>query len=56
MQCSKKYFRQAEVETLLGNCTKARKVLKWRPKYNFKMLVKEMTLSDYDLIKSSLKK
>ena len=56
VQCSKKYFRPAEVETLLGNCAKARKILKWGPKNNFKMLVKEMTLTDYDLIKSSLKK
>ena len=36
VQCSKKYFRPAEVETLLGNCSKARKILKWRPKNNFK--------------------
>lgn len=37
-----KYFRPAEVETLLGDSSKARKELGWVPEYNFKLLVKEM--------------
>jgi GDPmannose 4,6-dehydratase len=37
-----KYFRPAEVETLLGDSTKARSVLGWTPEYNFDSLVKEM--------------
>lgn len=37
-----KYFRPAEVETLLGDSTKARRNLGWKPNYNFKTLVKEM--------------
>ena len=37
-----KYFRPAEVETLLGDSTKARTVLGWTPEYDFKTLVKEM--------------
>jgi GDPmannose 4,6-dehydratase len=37
-----KYFRPAEVETLLGDSSKARKVMGWEPEYNFKQLVKEM--------------
>ena len=37
-----RYFRPAEVETLLGDATKARKVLGWSPKYTFKDLVKDM--------------
>jgi GDPmannose 4,6-dehydratase len=37
-----KYFRPAEVETLLGNPTKAKSVLGWEPEYDFKGLVKEM--------------
>jgi GDPmannose 4,6-dehydratase len=37
-----KYFRPAEVETLLGDSTKARSVLGWEPEYNFKRLVHEM--------------
>jgi GDPmannose 4,6-dehydratase len=37
-----KYFRPAEVETLLGNPSKAKSVLGWEPEYDFKALVKEM--------------
>ena len=46
IECSKKYFRPAEVETLLGNSSKARKLLKWKPKITFKKLVAEMVESD----------
>lgn len=38
----KKYFRPAEVDTLLGDSTLARNELKWEPKYAFKDLIKEM--------------
>jgi GDPmannose 4,6-dehydratase len=38
----KKYLRPAEVESLLGDSSKARKELKWKPYYNVKSLVKEM--------------
>lgn len=37
-----KYFRPSEVETLLGDSTKARTVLGWKPSYDFNALVKEM--------------
>lgn len=37
-----KYFRPAEVETLLGDSTKARKLLGWKPEYTFDDLVEEM--------------
>ena len=37
-----KYFRPAEVATLLGDSSKARKTLNWIPKYSFNDLVKEM--------------
>lgn len=37
-----KYFRPAEVETLLGDATKAKTILGWKPTYNFEALVKEM--------------
>ena len=47
VECSKKYFRPAEVETLLGNSRKARKLLKWKPKITFKKLVSEMVESDF---------
>jgi len=39
-----KYFRPAEVATLLGDSTKARTVLGWKPEYSFIDLVEEMCL------------
>ena len=41
-----RYFRPTEVETLLGDSTKAKEKLGWIPKITFKELVKEMVLSD----------
>jgi GDPmannose 4,6-dehydratase len=46
VQCDKEYFRPLEVDTLLGDSTKARKELKWKPKININMLVKEMVDSE----------
>ena len=40
-----KYFRPAEVETLLGDPTKAKTVLGWEPKFTFDGLVEEMVLN-----------
>ena len=42
IQCDKKYFRPLEVDTLLGDASKARKELKWKPKFNLKTLIKDM--------------
>ena len=41
---SDKYFRPTEVESLLGDATKAKKVLGWEPKTSFKELVEEMCI------------
>jgi GDPmannose 4,6-dehydratase len=41
-----KYFRPAEVETLLGDATKAREKLGWTPKIRFAELVAEMMRED----------
>ena len=43
---SKKYFRPTEVDLLLGDSTKARTKLNWKPKYSFDMLVNEMVNND----------
>ncbi len=48
----KNLFRPAEVNTLLGNYSKARRILKWKPRISFKHLVKDMVESD---IKSIIK-
>jgi len=39
-----KYFRPAEVETLLGDASKAKKKLGWEPKISFKQLVEDMCI------------
>ena len=39
-----KYFRPAEVETLLGDATKAKANLGWEPKISFKQLVEDMCI------------
>ena len=41
-----RYFRPAEVDLLLGDPSKARKILKWKPKTTFKQLVKIMLEED----------
>lgn len=42
---SPRYFRPAEVESLLGDSTKAREVLGWEPKIDFKELVQDMCIN-----------
>ena len=42
VECDKEYYRPLEVDTLLGDSSKARKELNWRPKTNINGLVKEM--------------
>ena len=41
-----KYFRPNEVEILIGDSTKSRKELGWKPTYSFEDIVKEMVLHD----------
>lgn len=43
---SEEYFRPSEVDELLGDATKAKINLNWKPKINFKELVKKMVESD----------
>ena len=56
IECSKKYFRPSEVDTLLGNPIKAKKILKWKPKISIKELVREMVKKDYDKFLDDKKK
>ena len=44
-----RYFRPTEVETLLGDASKANKKLGWKPKITFKELIKEMICEDLKL-------
>ena len=46
-----RYFRPAEVDLLLGDSSKARNELNWKPKYNLDMLIDEMVENDLELAK-----
>ena len=46
IRIDEKYFRPTEVETLLGDSSKAKNKLNWQPKISFQELVEEMMLSD----------
>lgn len=46
-----RYFRPTEVDLLLGDPAKAKRVLKWEPKVTFKALAKMMIEHDWELAK-----
>ncbi|MBD1139662.1 GDP-mannose 4,6-dehydratase [Pelagibacterales bacterium SAG-MED38] len=50
IECDKNYFRPLDVNTLLGDAKKARKILKWKPKENLNSLIDEMIKSEYKSI------
>ena len=50
------YFRPTEVDLLIGDASKAKKLLSWTPKYELESLVKEMVNADYNLFLKKLKK
>jgi GDPmannose 4,6-dehydratase len=45
-----KFFRPSEVENLKGRADKAKKILKWKPKVNFKKLVEIMSKADIERV------
>ena len=47
VEINKKYFRPTEVDSLKGNISKAKRILKWKPKISFKELVEEMIDKDF---------
>lgn len=51
VQIDPKYYRPAEVESLVGDATKARTVLGWKPEYTVESLCKEMVQADLTLFK-----
>lgn len=50
------YYRPTEVDLLIGDASKAKKLLSWTPKYDLESLVKEMVNADYNLFQKKLKK
>ena len=49
-----RYYRPTEVDLLLGDASKARKVLGWEPKVSFEELVRLMVEHDLDLAQNEL--
>jgi len=49
------YFRPTEVDLLIGNASKARIQLGWKPTYDLSALVKEMVANDVALLKEGKK-
>ena len=46
VKVDERYYRPAEVDLLIGDASKARRVLGWEPTYTFKELIREMVASD----------
>lgn len=46
-----RYFRPSEVEILMGDASKARRQLNWKPKYDLEGLVREMVAADLELFR-----
>ncbi|MGC8521206.1 MAG: GDP-mannose 4,6-dehydratase [Steroidobacteraceae bacterium] len=54
VRVDQEYFRPSEVETLLGDATKARNLLGWTPKISFQEMVSEMVREDLKRTESEL--
>ena len=53
IEVNKDFYRPAEVPTIFGDCSKAKKVLDWKPEYTFKDLVFEMCESEMEKQKNA---
>lgn len=51
---AERYFRPTEVDLLIGDASKAKEKLGWKPKYGLDYLVKDMVHSDLELFRSDL--
>lgn len=54
VQINPRYFRPTEVDSLIGDSSKARAKLGWKPRISFEDLVKEMVVSDFEEAKRDL--
>jgi len=55
VEIDKRYFRPAEVDRLIGDSAKARRILGWRPRVSFDGLVTMMVESDLELAERELR-
>ena len=49
VKIDKKYYRPTEVDLLIGDSSKANKILNWYPEINFEDMIQEMVYSDLNL-------
>ncbi|MDO8580797.1 MAG: GDP-mannose 4,6-dehydratase [Candidatus Omnitrophota bacterium] len=54
VEIDKKYFRPTEVDCLMGDSSKAKKLLNWKPKVNFHQLVRMMVDADMNVVRKIL--
>ena len=50
IKINRSLIRPSEVDSLLGNSYKAKKILKWKPSIDFKTLVADMVQSDLNIV------
>jgi GDPmannose 4,6-dehydratase len=50
----KRYLRPTEVDLLLGDSSKAQRILKWKPRVHFKQLVRMMVDSDMQVVRRTI--
>jgi GDPmannose 4,6-dehydratase len=50
VEIDERYFRPIDIDELLGDATKAQKILGWAPKTTFSEMVREMLVSDLELL------
>lgn len=50
VKVDEQFYRPAEVDQLVGDASKARRVLGWQPRYSFHELVREMVQSDLEAL------
>ncbi|MGB0960339.1 MAG: GDP-mannose 4,6-dehydratase [Halocynthiibacter sp.] len=55
MRVDPRYYRPSEVETLLGDPTKAKRTLNWAPRYSAKDMCREMMVEDVALAQMEAK-
>ena len=54
IKVDKRYFRPNEVDNLIGNSSKAKKILNWKPKTTIYQLIAEMMENDLKLFKKKI--
>ena len=56
IEIDKRYFRPLEVNSLMGDSSKAYKVLKWKPKHDLNSLIDDMIKYELDNLENSHEK